>query len=78
MLIIKKRHVDDINIYEIAKTYDVNYEEDTKIAMLMSGCYVQNSWNNNNVKANFYLVKGIIENLLDFLGFKKIDIAMKY
>ena len=66
----KKRHVDDINIYEIAKTYDVNYEEDTKIAMLMSGCYVQNSWNNNNVKANFYLVKGIIENLLDFLGFK--------
>ncbi len=66
----KKRHVDDINIYEIAKTYDANYEEDTKIAMLMSGCYVQNSWNNNNIKANFYLVKGIIENLLDFLGFK--------
>ena len=66
----KKRHVNDINIYELAKTYDVNYEEDSKIAILMSGNYVTNNWNNNNIKVDFYLIKGVIESLLDFLGFK--------
>lgn len=66
----KKRHVNDINIYEIAKTYDINYEEDSKIAILMSGNYVTNAWQNTSIKANFYLLKGIIENILDFLGFK--------
>lgn len=66
----KKRHVNDINIYEIAKTYDVNYEEDSKIAILMSGNYVTNTWQNTSIKVDFYLLKGIIENLLDFLGFK--------
>ncbi len=65
----KKRHVKDINIYEIAKTYDVNYEEDTKIAILMSGNYVTNSWQ-GNTKVDFYLLKGIVESILDFLGFK--------
>lgn len=51
----KKRHVNDINIYEIAKTYDINYEEDSKIAILMSGNYVTNAWQNTSIKANFYL-----------------------
>lgn len=66
----KKRHVNDINIYEIAKTYDANYEEDSKIAILMKGNYVTNTWQNNSMKADFYLLKGIIENMLDYLGFK--------
>ncbi len=65
----KKRHVKDINIYEISKTYDVNYIEDTKIAILMSGNYVINSWQ-ESTKADFYLLKGIVENVLDYLGFK--------
>lgn len=66
----KKRHVKDINIYEISKTYDVNYEEDSKIAILMSGNYVTNSWQNTSVKVDFYVLKGIVESLLDYLGFK--------
>ncbi len=66
----KKRHVNDINIYEIAKTYDANYEEDSKIAILMKGNYVTNTWQNNSMKADFYLLKGVIENMLDYLGFK--------
>ena len=66
----KKRHVNDINIYEIAKTYDANYEEDSKIAILMKGNYVTNAWQNNSMKVDFYLLKGIIENMLDYLGFK--------
>ncbi len=66
------RHVSDINIYEIAKTYSkVNdeYKEDIKICILMKGNYIVNNWN-GNVQVDFYLVKGIVENLLDYLGFK--------
>ena len=66
----KMRKVDDIMIYEISKTYDINYIEDTKVTMLMKGNYINNSWNKVNVKVDFYLVKGILENLLDYLGFK--------
>lgn len=66
----KKRNVKDIFIYEIAKTYDTNYEEITKVSILMKGNYLINSWQNISVKADFYLIKGIVENLLNYLGFK--------
>lgn len=66
----KLRKVNDILIYEIAKTYDVDYHEDTKVSILMKGNYISNSWNSNTLKIDFYLIKGIIENLLDYLGFK--------
>ena len=66
----KARKVENINIYEIAKTYDKNYQEDHKIAFLMSGNYVGNTWQNNNIKTDFYVIKGVLENLLNYLGFK--------
>ena len=66
----KSRKVENINIYEIAKTYDNNYKEDHKVAMLMSGSYMNNAVNNVGVKADFYLLKGVVENLLKYLGFK--------
>ena len=66
----KARKVDNINIYEIAKTYDKDYNEDHKIAMLMKGNYITNAVNNVSVKVDFYLLKGIVENLLKYLGFK--------
>ena len=66
----KTRKVNDILIYEIAKTYDINYNEDSKICILMKGNYINNSWNNTKIKVDFYLIKGILENLLDYLGLK--------
>lgn len=65
----KARKVQDVLLYEISKTYDKNYNEDTKISILMKGNYINNSWNGKQ-KIDFYLVKGILENLLDYLGFK--------
>ena len=65
----KSRKVSDVLLYEISKVYDVNYIEDTKIAILMKGNYITNSWQ-GNTKIDFYLVKGIVENLLDYLGLK--------
>ena len=66
----KLRKVNDILIYEISKTYDINYIEDTKVSILMKGNYISNSWNKENVKIDFYLIKGLIENLFEYLGFK--------
>lgn len=66
----KDRKVENINIYEISKTYDLNYVENSKIALLMSGNYLTNGWNTNTIKVDFYVLKGIIENILIYLGFK--------
>ena len=66
----KARKINDINIYEIAKTYDSNYNEDQKVAILIKGNYINNSVNNVVVKDDFYLLKGILEGLLKYLGFK--------
>ncbi len=65
----KSRKVNDVLLYEISKVYDVNYVEDTKIAILMKGNYITNSWAGNE-KVDFYLIKGIVENLLDYLGLR--------
>ena len=65
----KARKVEDIFLYEIAKTYDVKYNEDTKIAGLVYGNAINNSWQ-GNYKADFYYLKGVVCNLLEYLGFK--------
>ena len=65
----KARKVSDMFLYEISKTYDVNYKEESKIAILMKGNYILNEATKVNVKCDFYLIKGIVENLLDYLGF---------
>ncbi|MBR3049488.1 MAG: phenylalanine--tRNA ligase subunit beta [Bacilli bacterium] len=65
----KARKVEDVFIYEISKVYDKDYNEDSMISGLLKGNYVSNSWN-NSVKVDFYIVKGIVEDLLNYLGFK--------
>ena len=66
----KARKVKDILLYEISKTYDIDLKEETKIAILMKGNYLVNNWQNNIIKTDFYLIKGIVENILDYLGLK--------
>ena len=65
----KSHKIKDVLIYEIAKTYDVNLEEDLKVSMLLEGNYLYNTWSKSS-KVDFYLVKGIVEDLLNYLGFK--------
>lgn len=66
----KSRGVKDILIYEISKTYDKEYKEISKVAMVLKGSYLSNSWQNKDINIDFYVVKGIVENLLNYLGFK--------
>lgn len=66
----KARKVKDVMLYEISKTYDKDYNEESKVAILMKGNYIINEWNNTKIPVDFYLTKGIIENILDYMGFK--------
>ena len=65
----KTRGVNDINIYEISKVYDSKYNEENKICGLMSGKHLENTWNGSN-EVDFYLVKGIVEDLLIYMGYE--------
>ena len=64
----KKRHVNDINIYEISNIYTGNYEEETKISALMSGNYMSSSWSSSHMKVDYYVIKGVLENVFDYVG----------
>ena len=60
----------DLMLYEIANTYSRSEEfiEDTKLAFVLTGKYLSNTWNNNCYDIDFYFAKGIVENLLYYLG----------
>ena len=66
----KARNIKDILLYEISKTYDIDYHEEMKVAILMKGNYLTNDWLHTTTKIDFYTLKGIVTNLLDYLGFK--------
>ena len=66
----KSRGVNDVNLYEISKVYDINYNEETLIGILMKGNYISNNWSKVSIKTDFYLIKGIVENILDYFGLK--------
>jgi len=66
----KARGRSNIFLYEISKTYDKNYQEDTKISILLKGNYLENVWNHQSIPADFYLAKGIVCDILDYMGLK--------
>ncbi len=65
----KARKVDDVLIYEIAKTYDKGYQEESKACFLMKGKYVVNPWK-GSMPVDFYLMKGFVEDILCYFGFQ--------
>ncbi len=64
----KARDIQDIMIYEISTTYYDTDQEDLKLGILMQGKYVNTTWMNKNINVDFYVIKGILENLLNYLG----------
>lgn len=66
----KAREQKDISIFEIGKGFYKKgevYGEDTKLCILMSGKY--STGLNNNKTVDFYVIKGIAEEVLDYLGY---------
>ena len=65
-----KRNNKDLSIFEIGKKFkkvDGNYYESNSLAILMSGI---NTFGLRKEKIDFYDIKGIMEEVLDSLGFK--------
>lgn len=65
------RYNKDVALFEIAKTFykkGEEFGEEQHLAVLMSGEYYQGIGNSRNV--DFYIIKGIAEEILDYLGYK--------
>ncbi len=64
----KARNLKDVSIFELGKGFYKNetYNEELKLAALMSGNYHLGI---NKNKLDFYYIKGIVENLLNYLGY---------
>lgn len=77
------RSVNNIYIFEVANTYyyGENNEiiEDEKLAIALTGEFLSNSWQNELVKVDFYILKALIEalfkrlNLISRVSFKPIN-----
>lgn len=66
----KSRSNKDVSIFEIGKAFYKNeeeYGETNKLAVLMTGDYYLGVENKKQV--DFYIIKGIAEELLDYLGY---------
>ena len=66
----KARNNNDISIYEVGKGFykkDDEYHEENKLAVLMTGEYSEGL---DSLKVDFYVIKGILEELLEYLGYK--------
>ena len=66
----KARNIKDLSIFEISKCFSLingEYIEESKLAFLCTGAYTEGL---NKDYYDFYVVKGIVENLLDSLGYK--------
>lgn len=64
------RDVKDVAIFEIGKSFgkrEESYIEENKLGALLSGSYYFGIGNER--KVDFYIVKGIIEELMDYLGY---------
>ena len=66
----KARGINDIHLFEMGNGFyleDGKYKEEMKLACLLSGEY-KNQF--EVIKFNFYDIKGILEDLLDYLGYR--------
>ena len=65
----KARNLKDVSIFEIGKSFQKegdNYSETKKLACLMTGDYYLGL---TKKKVDFYIIKGIAEEVLDYLGY---------
>ena len=65
----KARNLKDVCIFELGKGFykeEGEYKEELKLACLMTGKYYLDI---NNTNVDFYIIKGILEELLDYLGY---------
>lgn len=65
------RSMKDIHIFEVGSIYykiEGEYIEETMISGLLTGNLTTNTWNGLAIKADFYTLKGMVTNVLDYMG----------
>lgn len=65
----KARNIKDISIFEIGKGFykkQEEYKEESKLASVMCGEYYLGL---KKAEVDFYVIKGVVEEILDYLGF---------
>ena len=69
----KKRQVEDINIFEVSNIYykKEDVKEEKLLTILLGDDINYSSYQNIILKRSFYTIKGIVENILDYLGLNK-------
>ena len=68
----KARNNKDVNIFETGEVFykeNEEYVQNDHLGILMTGTYIDGV--NNKINADYYYIKGIIENILDYLGYNK-------
>ena len=67
----KKRQVEDINIFEISNIYykKEEVEEEKLLTILLSDDINYSNYKNIVIENSFYTIKGMVENIFDYLGF---------
>lgn len=66
----KSRGLKNINIYETSKVFFDDFKEENYLAVALYGNYIENLSQGLIVKNDFYVLKGICENILDYMGLK--------
>ena len=67
------RKAKDVFVYEISNVYfkeEDEFKEKTLVSGLLFGEYLGNDWQHKKETVDFYLLKGVIENILEYMGFQ--------
>lgn len=65
----QSRQMTDLKFFEIGRTY-YSHEEPLHLSVIINGLYEGVSWNNEKVASSYYVVKGILEDLLEHFDLK--------
>ena len=65
-----KRQQKDISIFEISNVYEKEdvYQEKMILSALIYGKLVHSTWEKEEIKADFYALKGMVESYFEYLG----------
>ena len=69
------RKNNSLKLYEFGKTYhkyDTIYQEDKHFTLFVSGARTQDTWNASSVNSDFFYLKGIVNSLLERIGFTNL------
>lgn len=72
----KARSIKDIPLFEMSNVYS-NDKVEERLAIALSGSLQKSRWMKHDVKADFYTIKGLIQSILEVLGYNSTRVMFK-